>query len=389
MSRSGGFTGVITFSIDGLPSGWSGVFTPAALPNLGTLSQLTITVPANTPAATMNAVVRASSQGVEDATAALALTITSVSAASYTLALNPSTVPVVPGGSATADIAITRNNFAGPITLSVSGAPSGVTAAISPTPVTADAATLSIDATAGAVPGNYTLTVTGQAQGVAAQTASLALSVKQPGGGAGSVVWNFCASNAPIWLAYQDGAGAWVELPVSPGAAAPIPITQTRGGVAFVTRISNPLLQTHHLTVRYGTVAELQVIGADWCTRHGGGKQVTGTVAGLQASESAWVTMGIASTTVQANQPTFTLTTVPDGPHDLLAARLASSAAGAVANRYLFRRDIDPADGATLPVIDFNSSEAFDPVTHSVNVSNAGGATVYTGLTYTTGDGTI
>jgi hypothetical protein len=88
---------------------------------------------------------------------------TSVPGNDFSLAASPASAAVNPGASATATVstAVTSGS-AQPVTLSVTGAPAGVTASVSPGSVTAGgSATLSVSTTPAAVPGTYPLTVTG------------------------------------------------------------------------------------------------------------------------------------------------------------------------------------------------------------------------------------
>jgi hypothetical protein len=88
---------------------------------------------------------------------------TTVPGNDFSLAANPASAAVNPGAStsATLSTAVTSGS-AQQVTLSVSGAPAGVTASVSPGSVTAGgSATLSVSTTSAAVPGVYPLTVTG------------------------------------------------------------------------------------------------------------------------------------------------------------------------------------------------------------------------------------
>jgi len=69
---------------------------------------------------------------------------------------------VQPGGSGTCPIPINRiNGHSSPVTLRVSGLPSGTSATFSPNPTTTSCSTMTVTATASAAPGTYPLTVTG------------------------------------------------------------------------------------------------------------------------------------------------------------------------------------------------------------------------------------
>jgi len=83
----------------------------------------------------------------------------------FSVSVNPGSAAVNPGGSTTASAqtAVTAGS-AQNVALSVSGAPAGVTATVSPTAVSAGGtATLTVTTTSSAAPGSYPLTVTGAA----------------------------------------------------------------------------------------------------------------------------------------------------------------------------------------------------------------------------------
>jgi hypothetical protein len=68
-----------------------------------------------------------------------------------------------------------------------------------------------------------------------------------------------------------------------------------------------------------------------------------------------------------AASPLFTLPGVPAGLQDLTAFKVAAS--GPVNYRIILRRDQNFADGATMPVLDFGSAEAFAPATALLTVT--------------------
>jgi hypothetical protein len=100
----------------------------------------------------------------------------------FTIGASPSSLTVTQGGNGTGTITITSlNGFNSATTLSASGLPSGVTAALSTNPVTPPAngsatSTLTLTAAAGATTGNATVTVTGTS-GALTHSATIALTV--------------------------------------------------------------------------------------------------------------------------------------------------------------------------------------------------------------------
>ncbi|MEV4050633.1 glycosyl hydrolase family 18 protein [Amycolatopsis sp. NPDC049688] len=134
---------------------------------------------------------------------------TSVPGNDFSLATNPASASVDPGGSASATVstAVTSGS-AQQVTLSVTGAPAGVTASVSPGSVTAGgSATLSVSTTAAAVPGVYPLTVTGAAAS-GSHSATFTLTVKGTPPAGGVVNGGFETGALSPWSAPGDAVVA-------------------------------------------------------------------------------------------------------------------------------------------------------------------------------------
>ena len=105
----------------------------------------------------------------------------------FTVSAAPSSVGVTQGSTANSTITVTsQNGFNSATTLSVSGLPSGVTAAFAPNPVTPPAngsatSTLTFTASPTATTGTSTVTVTGTS-GTTTATANITLTVSTTGG---------------------------------------------------------------------------------------------------------------------------------------------------------------------------------------------------------------
>jgi hypothetical protein len=380
VTRTGGFAGAVQLALEGAPAGITGSFDPPSVPGGATASTLTLTASTAAEPGTYQVTVRASGQGVAAQTAALGLTVAPTPA--YTLAADPASLNLVRGETGTAEIRVARTNFTSAVALSVSGVPGGASASLSPSSVTGDAATLTVDVGAGAALGDYTLVVTGQTQGLEDRTVELSLQVLAGPTGPG-VTFSFCPSFAPGWLAYQDRDGPWTQVATSPGTAVTMPI-EGRGAVAWSFEMAGPTaFRVLHLI--YATADELNLVGEDWCGRFQGGKRVSGTMAGLGGDDAAMVTLGNSSIHVPGTDPDFTLLTVPDGPRDLIAARNRPASGPSYAtDRVILRRGLDPADGASLPAIDFDAAEAFEPVTRQVSIGNLAGEAASPTVSYAT-----
>ncbi len=99
----------------------------------------------------------------------------------FTLSPNVSSASMATGSSAAATITLTaQGGFASPVTLTPSGAPSGITIRLSSSAVTTAApVTATISAAASALAGNSTITITGTGGGLT-RSASIALTVVTP-----------------------------------------------------------------------------------------------------------------------------------------------------------------------------------------------------------------
>ncbi|MFG3200812.1 carbohydrate binding domain-containing protein [Streptomyces sp. NPDC048192] len=137
----------------------------------------------------------------------------------FSVSLSPATASVDPGGSATATVKTSvTSGSAQTVALTVTGAPSGVTASLSPASVTAGGtSTLTVKTAAGTAPGTYTLTVTGTA-GSARHSAALALTVKGTGGTPALTNGDFETGSLTGWTC--DSGATVVSSPVHGGSHA-------------------------------------------------------------------------------------------------------------------------------------------------------------------------
>src|SRR5437879_506392 len=160
ISPTGGFTGSVTLSVSGLPTGVNGSFTPkpATAP-----STLAVTTSPSTP------------------TGAYTLTITGVSGSlthtstvtlvvnpppDFTLSAAPASQTVIQGGSTSYDVTISpTGGFTDPVTLSVSGLPTGAGGSFTSNPATTSS-TLSVTTSPIPPTGDYTLTITGDSRSI-------------------------------------------------------------------------------------------------------------------------------------------------------------------------------------------------------------------------------
>lgn len=413
LTRTGGFAGAVGLAVEGLPTGVTGTFNPQSV--AGTTSVLTLNVGAGAAAGNSTITVRGTATGQTDKTATFTLTVTA--AGGYTMAVAPSPVPVQQGANANTTVTVTRTGgFAGAVALAATGLPNGVTAAFNPQSVTANTSTLTLTASPTATVGQATVTITGTATGVANQTATLTVNVTAATGGSGNTVWDFCTTtDTPVWLAVQDGTGAWARV-TGTGSRFQFNIASGRGGVAYVHAVTDAMISERRsaakrmsaaiettmmlrnkaaeirasrryaaqasssmvdgfeLSVFYGTQAELNSQGTTQCFT-GSGKTVNGSVAGVTPPQSAEISLGTSSASPPSGSNTFQLTDVPDGALDLVASRSTTNLTTfqTVVDKLIIRRNVNAAAGSTLPVLDFNAAEAFAPAEANITVGNLGG----------------
>ncbi len=181
LTRSGGFTGNVQFSLVGAPAGVTGVFAPN--PTNTNASTLTLSTTAAAVPGTYNLTVLG--QGTLPGFTALtdrttAITLTVAAPPGLTVSLGAPTVSVAAGANATNSVSITRiGGFTGDVTLALENAPAGVTGTFAPATIGAAASTstLTLTLAANTAVGSYTLTVRAIGTGVTAQTATFALNV--------------------------------------------------------------------------------------------------------------------------------------------------------------------------------------------------------------------
>ncbi|HWZ43421.1 MAG TPA: hypothetical protein VNW97_08075, partial [Candidatus Saccharimonadales bacterium] len=169
---SGGFTGSVTLSASGLPSGVTAAF--GANPTTGN-STLTLTASATATTGTSTVTITGTSGSLSHTTS-VSLTVNAAATPNFALSASPTSLSVKQGTSGTSTITETPSGgFTGSVTLSASGLPSGVTAAFGANPTTGNSV-LTFTASATATVGTATVTVTGTS-GSLSHTTTISLTV--------------------------------------------------------------------------------------------------------------------------------------------------------------------------------------------------------------------
>jgi len=199
ITRTNGFTGNVTFSVSGLPTGATGTFTP----DLETgASTLTVSPTASTPAGTFPLTITGVSGSLTHTTT-VSLT---VNVPDFSLSATPPSQTVTQGTPGNYSVNITPiSGFTGAVTLSVSGLPTGATGNFSPNPATGSS-TLTVSATASTPAGTFPLTITG-VSGSLTHTATVSLVVNVP---------DFSLSATPPSQTVAQGAAGNYSVTVTP-----------------------------------------------------------------------------------------------------------------------------------------------------------------------------
>lgn len=167
------YTDIVSLTVTGLPPGVTAAVTNPGTSNLGTIQ---FTAGANaTPISSAPVTVTASGNGIPAVSTTFALTVT----AGSSIAITVGGSVTLPAGGAAQNVVISvgRTNFAGSVTLTVSGLPTGVTY-ITSDPGVGDTGAITLTATANATPvTNQVVTVTASGTNVASATASFLVSV--------------------------------------------------------------------------------------------------------------------------------------------------------------------------------------------------------------------
>jgi N-acetylmuramoyl-L-alanine amidase len=176
IGSANGFTGSVSLGITGLPAGATASFVPAAVTAPGS-SQLTIATNASTAPGTYPLTITGTSSSTSH-TAAIALVVNAPPSPDFAVTATPASRTVVRGASASYTISITPSGgFSAPVTLSVSGLPTGTSGSFAPNPAT-ESSLFSVTSTSSAKVGSYTLTITATS-GSLVHSTTISLQVKR------------------------------------------------------------------------------------------------------------------------------------------------------------------------------------------------------------------
>ncbi|HZR09941.1 MAG TPA: hypothetical protein VFA79_15270, partial [Myxococcales bacterium] len=180
-ATTSGSAQTVSLSVSGQPSGMTAGITPTSVSSGQSATIAISTVSTVLPGTYTLTVTGSATSGSHSAT--LSVTVTSSAPSDFSISANPGSVSVAQGSSGSSTISTaTTSGSAQTVSLSVSGAPAGVTATLSPTSVASgNSSTLSISVASATAAGTYALTITGSAPSGSHSTA-VSLTVTSSGG---------------------------------------------------------------------------------------------------------------------------------------------------------------------------------------------------------------
>lgn len=223
VTDSGGFTGSVTLSASGLPSGVTASFgtNPAT-----STSVVTFTASSTATTGTSTVTITGTSGSLTH-TATISLTVSATATPNFSLSASPASLTVKQGTSGSSTITVTDSGgFTGSVTLSNSALPSGVTASFGTNPTTSTSV-LTFTASSSATTGTSTITITGTS-GSLTHTTTISLTISSasaqqlignPGfeNGTNTAPWTLTAGvinnssaeppHSGSWDAWLDGYG--------------------------------------------------------------------------------------------------------------------------------------------------------------------------------------
>jgi BACON domain-containing protein len=274
VTGSNGFSGAVSYSASGLPSGVTASFSG---------NTLTLTASSTATVGGPTTVTITGTSGTLSHTTTVGVTVSAASVPpNFSLSANPSSVSVAEGASGTSTMIVTgSNSFSGTVSYSASGLPSGVTASFTGNTLTL---TASSTATAG---GPTTVTITGTS-GSLSHTATVGVTVT-----AAATAPNFSLSASPSSVTVAPGSSGSTTITIAP-----------TGGFNDSTVSFSPPGLPSGLTATFGAIgstgtSKLTISASSSAAPMTVGVTITGTSGGL--THSAMVNVTVSSPTTTAS----------------------------------------------------------------------------------------
>src|SRR5579859_1489900 len=178
-----GFTGTVNLSVSGLPSGATGTFNPTSISRSG-LATLNVSTSSLTAIGGYTLTITGTdTSGSLSHSASVTLTVNPAPVPDFTVSATPNSQSVTAGGSTNYTATVSPvNGYAGTVSLSVSGLPTGDSGSFNPASISggSGASTLTISTGSSTAAGSYPLTITGTDGAGLSHTASVTLVVTAP-----------------------------------------------------------------------------------------------------------------------------------------------------------------------------------------------------------------
>ncbi len=196
-----GSAGTVSLTASVSPSGPTAALNPTSV-TAGNSSTLTVTVGSSVATGSYTVTVTGT-EGTAVHSTTVTVTVTAPATNDFTISANPTTLSIAQGSNGTSTIATAvKSGSAGTVSLTASVSPSGPTAALNPTSVTAgNSSTLTVTVGSSVATGTYTVTVTGT-EGTAVHSTTVTVTVTSSGGTITQLLTN---------PGFESGQSPWSE----------------------------------------------------------------------------------------------------------------------------------------------------------------------------------
>lgn len=179
---------------------------------------------------------------------------------------------------------------------------------------------------------------------------------------------DFCSTEIPVFFAYQNQGGAWTR--VTPDAEGTVSFQASPRVALAIVHQSGSSYTSEYI---YTTAAEVAPLSGVACAEQAGTRSLSGSVANLPVGTAAMISMAGQFDYITSPDASYALSALPSGPRDLVAHRETVTASEVFPDRIIIRRAQDFVNGATIPTLDFNSTEARSVAEHGFTASGLSG----------------
>ena len=355
LTKLNGFSGSVALSASGLPTGVTASFSPASAT---TSSTLTLTASSTATLGPATVTITGTSGSLTHTTT---VTLTVVAAPDYSL--SATSASVVQGASGTSTITVNGiNSFAGSVTLSASGLPSGVTASFSPASATTSS-TLTLTASSTATLGLATVTITGTS-GSLIHTTTVSLTVTA------APDYSLSATSASV----VQGASGTSTITVTPlNSFSGLVALSASGLPSGVTASFSPASATSSSVLTL-TVSSTATVGSATVT-------VTGTSGSLTHTATFTLTVtaapdySLSATSASVVPGASGTSTITVTPLNSFSGSVALSASGLPAG---VTASFSPASATTTSTLTLTASSAATVGPATVTITGTSGSLTHT-----------